>query len=375
MAQDTSFIDFSYGGQKASSFHLYRVSDGSRYNDNLIPTLTDKTAETPGADGMYFFNTYYKQRQFTINFAYDSLTETDLRNMRNWLNGKEVKPLIFDEKPDRQYFAKVTGAPSFKYIAFDEPIEPRYSNNLNLLHLKPKAQITVPSDTSYIWQENISGISNNISFASCSFLWNTNLSQWVFGPPVVGITAIKWDSTGACVAQQNTEWTIFNPTTEQAAALRDWFDLIVPDSTTHVIFKGEGSVQFTCFDPYAYSTTTTEQTHTAPATYNPATISVGGTAPTPFKVVSTDGLSADTTIQIQDNSNNVLYFVTLKEACSGNFEWNSATGMVKGTVNNVTRPLKYTGNGMGNLEVDCIPRIVTTASQGTFNLSFYNRYI
>jgi len=56
------FVDFKYGDNYASDFHLIRTSDSKRYNDNLIPTLTDKTAEIPGADGMYFFNTYYKQR-------------------------------------------------------------------------------------------------------------------------------------------------------------------------------------------------------------------------------------------------------------------------------------------------------------------------
>jgi hypothetical protein len=46
------FLGFSYGGWH--SIHhakIYRTADGSRYNINLIPTLTDKTADIPGADG------------------------------------------------------------------------------------------------------------------------------------------------------------------------------------------------------------------------------------------------------------------------------------------------------------------------------------
>lgn len=286
---NTEFIDFSYGGQKASDFHLYRVSDGSRYNDNLIPTLTDKTAETPGADGMYFFNTCYKQRQFSINFAYDALTATDLRNIRNWLNGKEVKALIFDEKPDRQYFAKVTGSPSFKYIAFDQPVELGESSNT---------------------------------------------------------TASGTDAS----------------------------------EETQVIMKGEGSVQFTCYDPYAYSITTTEQVLTVGTGYEPATVSVGGTAPTPFKVESIYGLSSGNTIEIRDNANSVLYFITLKEATDATnafFEWNSATGMVKARVDGIIRPIKFSGKAMGVLEPDTIPRITTMNVGGgtALNLSFKDRYI
>lgn len=114
------FVDFKFGANYASDFHLLRTSASSRYNDNLIPTLTDKTAEVPGGDGMYFFSTQHKQRQFTVNVAFDNVTESDLSNIRQWLNGKEIKDLIFDERDTVAYKAKVTGTPAFKYIAFDE---------------------------------------------------------------------------------------------------------------------------------------------------------------------------------------------------------------------------------------------------------------
>ena len=286
MPVDTSFIDFTYGSHKASDFNLYRVSSGSRYNDNLIPTLTDKTAEIPGADGMYFFNTYYKQRQFSINFAYDSLTETNLRAVRNWLNGKEVLPLIFDEHPDRQYFAKVTSVPSFKYICFDEPdIPERPSNIVNM---------------------------------------------------------------GTAASQ-----------------------------TTHVIYKGEGSVQFTCYDPFAYALTPTTQTYsTSAGTYSPTSITVGGTAPTPFTITCAAGAPSGATIAMNDNNSNVLGFITLQEAVASNLEWNSNTGMVKGTVNGVTRAINVIGNAMCALPVDTVPRVTVQSMSGyTLTLSFYNRYL
>jgi hypothetical protein len=54
------WLDFKYGDNYASDFGLIRVSNGSRYNDNLLPTLNDKTADVPGGDGMYYFNSYYK---------------------------------------------------------------------------------------------------------------------------------------------------------------------------------------------------------------------------------------------------------------------------------------------------------------------------
>ena len=197
------WVDFRYGNEYASTYGLLRVSNGSRYNDNLVPTLNDKTAEVPGGDGTYYFNSYYKQRSFSINFAYDHLTETELRAVRNWLNGKEIKELEFDERPGRIYFAKVTGAPSFKYLAFDT-----YDHKSN----------------------------------------NTNAQ----------ITYNQFEST--------------------------------------LVYKGEGSVTFTCYDPYAYSAEITS------AITSNSRIAVGGDLPTNFVISTVNGVAADTTITLEDAS-------------------------------------------------------------------------
>ena len=184
------FVDFKYGDNYASDFHLIRTSDSKRYNDNLIPTLTDKTAEVPGADGMYFFNTYYKQRQFTLNLAYDSLTEEDLRAVRNWLNGKDIKPLIFDERPDRQYYAKVTGTPQFKYIPFDQPGEYRSSNNTQDNTITLYAQVvTNPSViTTQQWSELdvfVSGDTNNTTVTFSNHGTTIGILTWDQCDPVI----------------------------------------------------------------------------------------------------------------------------------------------------------------------------------------------
>ena len=39
--------------------------------------------------------------------AFDSVTETDLRGIRNWLSGKNIGDLIFGEDEDRIFSAKV----------------------------------------------------------------------------------------------------------------------------------------------------------------------------------------------------------------------------------------------------------------------------
>jgi hypothetical protein len=73
---DYDFIAFSFDGYHSyEDFGIYRTSDGSRYAENLAPTLADKTADVPGGDGMYFFSTKHKQQTFNINFAFDHMEE------------------------------------------------------------------------------------------------------------------------------------------------------------------------------------------------------------------------------------------------------------------------------------------------------------
>lgn len=115
------FIGFSYGKWHCiRNGHVYRTSDGSRYNTNLIPTLTDKIIDAPGNDGQYYFNSFHKNRTFSVNIAFDELTELDLRGLRKCFNGKDIKELIFDERPYVAYDAKVTGIPAIKAICFDD---------------------------------------------------------------------------------------------------------------------------------------------------------------------------------------------------------------------------------------------------------------
>jgi hypothetical protein len=80
---DFDFIGFTYNNKHSyNCFKIYRTSDGDRYNDNLIPPMTDKSVDVPGGDGQYYFNTHHKNREFQIQIAFDELTEEKYREMR-----------------------------------------------------------------------------------------------------------------------------------------------------------------------------------------------------------------------------------------------------------------------------------------------------
>ena len=118
MAEKKDYVGFTYNGKHSSDLNILRVSSSNRYSENIAPTFADTTADNPGADGIFYFGTFHRLRQFNISIAFDSLTETNLREMRQWLDGKDVHDLVFDEAPNKTYSAKVTSTPTLKYIPF-----------------------------------------------------------------------------------------------------------------------------------------------------------------------------------------------------------------------------------------------------------------
>lgn len=118
------FIGFSFNGHRSEELGIVRVSDGSRYNEDLVPTTQDKTVQVPGGDGFYYFGSNYTQRQFSINIAFDELTEKQLRELQQVFGTKELGKLIFDERPYKYYMVK-SGKPQLKYICFGREGEVR----------------------------------------------------------------------------------------------------------------------------------------------------------------------------------------------------------------------------------------------------------
>ena len=119
------FIGFSFNEHRSESLGIVRVSDGSRYNEDLVPTTQDKTVQVPGGDGFYYFGSDYTQRQFSINIAFDGLTEKQFRELQQVFGTKELGKLVFDERPYKYYMVK-SSKPQLKYICFGKDEERIY---------------------------------------------------------------------------------------------------------------------------------------------------------------------------------------------------------------------------------------------------------
>ena len=113
------FLGFQLGNVHSSQLNITRVSNGDRYTEGLTPDLKDSKAEVPGGDGTYYWDSFYTQKTFVIDFAFDDLRDEDLRRLKQALSFKGLQKLTFDETPYKYYWVKCSAAPSLKYICFD----------------------------------------------------------------------------------------------------------------------------------------------------------------------------------------------------------------------------------------------------------------
>jgi phage-related protein len=117
---DMDFLGFTFNGKHSYlDLGVIRIIN-DRMQTQLSPDISDLTAESAGSDGMYFFGSYHKSRKFTVEFAFDNLTETQLRSWKQFCSYKDLSDLIFDEEPYKVYTAKIASAPMLKTIAFEE---------------------------------------------------------------------------------------------------------------------------------------------------------------------------------------------------------------------------------------------------------------
>lgn len=127
------FMGFQFGEYHSHDLGLLRVSDGSRYNDVSVPNFTDTTTKIPGGDGTYYWDSFYTQRTFNIQCAFDNLNEAQIRKIRQVFDGKVEDWLTFDEIPFKKYRVKLQSPPQMKYIAFGEgPTNRTYKGELTL---------------------------------------------------------------------------------------------------------------------------------------------------------------------------------------------------------------------------------------------------
>lgn len=113
------FVGFSFNGVHSSSLNIVRTSDGDRFDRNLSPDFDATTVEVKGMDKTLYFGSHYKKNDMTINIAFDSVTESQLRRINALFSDTNVRPIVFDEAPYKTYYAAISSVPTIHYIPFD----------------------------------------------------------------------------------------------------------------------------------------------------------------------------------------------------------------------------------------------------------------
>ena len=114
------FLGFSFDGIHCSKLGITHVSSSDRYDEDLFSEVKDKTIEIPNNHGEYYYGSTYGTRTFEIEIAYDSITETQFRNIRRLFGTTKICELIFDERPYKVYYAKIESPIQMSYVCFDE---------------------------------------------------------------------------------------------------------------------------------------------------------------------------------------------------------------------------------------------------------------
>lgn len=201
------FTGFTFGNWHSTDLEtglvtVLRVSGGDRYDEELFPEMKDRTVEIAGVNGEYYFGSDYGTRKIEIEIAYDSLTEVQFRKLRQIFGTKDIKSLIFDERPYKKYMAKIESPIELSYVCFDEPIKTIGEEQDGIRYIRTTR--TVPGaevDTA-----------------------------------IVGTSTV--DSTsGTTEVVEKEKITPF----------------VIDRSKTQRIYKGEGKITFICYFPFAKS--------------------------------------------------------------------------------------------------------------------------
>lgn len=118
MAKYRDFEGFRFGNIHSSDLDLVVVSTSNRFNKNLLPPPKDYTTDIPGGDGKYYFGQTFNSREFTVNVAFDNVSEPTFRKIAQLFACDKLQDLVFDELPYKTFRAKVKSNPEFKHICF-----------------------------------------------------------------------------------------------------------------------------------------------------------------------------------------------------------------------------------------------------------------
>ena len=358
---DLDFLAFSFRGKHSfSDFGIYRISEGSSYSESLIPSLEEKTVQIPNSDGQYYFGSNYKSKNFNVSFAFDSLTEDRYQMMKQWLNGKEVGDLWFEEEPYKIYVAKPTGNLQISYNVFSEGGVRVYkgTGQVQFVAFYPYAHtpdyvensvIQLEKNQSTLFAKPIIGQYFNIIGLATAGQYLKFLcdNEWI-APDNYYDSFVSFHTEKSITGIQsmvNAKIRIYKNTEENIDANRQ---LVFCSS------YGLDLDSYLCFNNYMEWFASSGLVSGSSEWQNGNNICNFGTFPSQFKVIYDNTTYHDVSTHFKIANNQI----TLQEGAYG-VVWDSYTGLVTGLTlmgdESTRRPIKYVGNAYGKIPVGETP--------------------
>lgn len=251
------FTGFTFNGIHTDDLGIVRVSGGDRYNETLLPEFEDKTADIPGNDGTYYFGSYFKNKSLKLSIAFDHLTEEQFRKLRQTFGGKGIYPLIFDEKPYKQFMVKLASTPEINYVCFDEQKRTvgTGTNGVRVIQRDPSfvRETVYPYVYHYEQVLEISSSNNEVvpkvnkttflgqlpDSGTYNFVYSISSSGWVYDESVVSLgtygISYTWSSQDHESLSNGDTITVKSITQEEKER----------------IYKGEMDIEFIAYYPFA----------------------------------------------------------------------------------------------------------------------------
>ena len=244
------FLGFEFDGIRSEELGITRVSGGDRFDEQLQPEVKDITAEVPGMDGEYYFGSTFGTRTFDIEIAYDSLTEEQFRRLRRVFGTRDIKKLVFDERPYKYYMVKIESPIELSYVCFDEPKKLKDTERNGIRRDREKDQEAVITTATEEFQAT--------EEANTYTLSHTPVGEVSISPETVEYTVE--DNVYTFVVSEDTNITIVydyeqSPFVPAWEKVTPWKYKYKEDNTPVMqrIYKGEGKISFKAYFPYAKS--------------------------------------------------------------------------------------------------------------------------
>lgn len=152
---------FHYNNEYSGHKNVYKIhTSGGLITDSFLGTVTNQSIKLK--NNHKSFIQHSESEPIIIPMALffdDNLDETNIRAIKKWLNQDDFKELVFEDQPEKVYYAKVDGSVNLShnaiatgYVEFDFLTNSAYSFS-RIIELEGESNSVDEYETLYVYNE------------------------------------------------------------------------------------------------------------------------------------------------------------------------------------------------------------------------------